>query len=155
MRVQIDSMPEELDQLERKRIQLEVEREALKKESDRASRERLSELEREIAELRDQGSAMKARWDNEKSAIARVRALKERREGLQVELERAQRQSNLERAAEIRYGELVQLEKDLGAEQEKLVALQREGSLLSEEPQPAAKTATATTTGRRNVLITG
>jgi ATP-dependent Clp protease ATP-binding subunit ClpB len=133
VRVQIDSMPEELDQLERKRIQLEVEREALKKESDRASRERLSELEREIAELRDQGSAMKARWDNEKSAIARVRSLKERREGLQVELERAERQANLERAAEIRYGELVQLEKDLAAEQEKLAALQREGSLLSEE----------------------
>jgi ATP-dependent Clp protease ATP-binding subunit ClpB len=133
VRVQIDSMPEDLDQLERKRIQLEVERQALKKESDRASRERLEELEREIAELRDQGSAMKARWENEKSAIARVRALKERREGLQVELERAQRQSNLERAAEIRYGELVQLEKDLGSEQEKLAALQREGSLLSEE----------------------
>jgi len=133
VRVQIDSMPEELDQLERKRIQLEVEREALKKESDRASRERLEVLEREIAELRDQGSAMKARWENEKGAIARVRKLKERREGLQVELERAERQANLERAAEIRYGELVQLEKDLAAEQEQLAALQREGSLLSEE----------------------
>jgi ATP-dependent Clp protease ATP-binding subunit ClpB len=133
VRVQIDSMPEELDQLERKRIQLEIEREALKKESDRASRERLSELEREIAELRDQGSAMKARWENEKSAISRVREWKERREQLQVELERAERQANLERAAEIRYGELVQLEKNLAAEQEKLVALQREGSLLSEE----------------------
>ncbi|HZO10015.1 MAG TPA: AAA family ATPase, partial [Myxococcota bacterium] len=133
VRVQIDSMPEELDQLERKRVQLEVEREALKKESDAASRERLARVEREIAELRDRTDAMKARWENEKGLIGQVRERKERREQLDVELKRAERAANLERAAEIRYRDLVQLEKDLEAAQEKLAALQREGSLLSEE----------------------
>jgi ATP-dependent Clp protease ATP-binding subunit ClpB len=133
VRVQIDSMPEDLDQLERKRVQLEVEREALKRESDEASARRLEAVEREIAELRGASDAMKARWENEKGAISRVRELKERREELGVELERAQRQGNLERAAEIRYGELVQLETDLESEQARLDELQKEGSLLSEE----------------------
>ena len=133
VRVQIDSMPEELDQLERKRTQLEIEREALKKEDDDASRERLERVEREISELRDDGTSLQARWENEKAAIAHVRELKERREELTAELQRTQRQGNLERAAEIQYGELVQLEKDLATEQEKLEALQAEGSVLSEE----------------------
>jgi ATP-dependent Clp protease ATP-binding subunit ClpB len=133
VRVQIDSMPEALDQIERKRVQLEIEREALKKESDAASKRRLEAVEREVAELRAEGDAMKARWQNEKAAIQRVRELKERREQLHAELERTQRQGNLERAAEIRYGELVQIEKDLEAEQRKLEAVQKEGSLLSEE----------------------
>jgi ATP-dependent Clp protease ATP-binding subunit ClpB len=133
VRVQIDSMPEELDQLERKRVQLEVEREALKKESDAASQERLKRVEREIAELRDSCSAMKARWDNEKGAIARVRELKEKREEMNAELERSERAGNLERAAELRYGELVQLAKELEAEQARLQELQSDGPLLSEE----------------------
>jgi ATP-dependent Clp protease ATP-binding subunit ClpB len=114
-------------------VQLEVEREALKKENDAASRERLARVEREIAELRDRGGAMKARWENEKGLIGRVRELKQKREALDVELKRAERAGNLERAAEIRYGELVNLEKELEAAQERLAALQREGSLLSEE----------------------
>ncbi len=133
VRVQIDSMPEELDQIERKRTQLEIEREALKKESDDASRLRLDNVEKEIAELRTQSDGMKARWQNEKSVIAAVRDDKERREELNAELKRAERSTNLERAAEIRYGELVQLEKDLAAKQEKLAQLGEEGSLLSEE----------------------
>jgi ATP-dependent Clp protease ATP-binding subunit ClpB len=133
VRVQIDSMPEELDQLDRKSMQLEIEREALKKESDPASAERLDHVEREIAELSGECTAMKARWENEKNAIADVRALKERREELNAELERVQRAGDLERAAEIRYGELVQLEKDLTADGEKLATLQTEGSLLTEE----------------------
>ena len=133
VRVQIDSMPEDLDQLERKRVQLEVEREALKKEADAASAARLEAVEREIGELREQSDAMKARWENEKSAIATVREAKERREELNAELERAQRQGQLERAAEIRYGELVQLEQQLSDEQARLDTLQKEGSLLSEE----------------------
>jgi ATP-dependent Clp protease ATP-binding subunit ClpB len=134
VRVQIDSMPEELDQLERKRIQLEVEREALKKESDDASKARLEKVEREIADLRDQSDAMKTRWENEKNAIAKVRDLKERREDLNAECERVERQGNLERAAEIRYGELVQLEKSLETEQKQLEQFQAsQGSLLSEE----------------------
>ncbi len=133
VRVQIDSMPEDLDQIERKRIQLEVEREALKNESDDASRERLERVEREVAELQDDGAAMKARWENEKGGIAQLRELKEKRETLNAELERTQRQGNLERAAEIRYGELVQLEKDLEAAGERLADFQSAGSLLSEE----------------------
>jgi len=132
VRVQIDSMPEDLDQLERKRMQLEIEREALKKESDPASAERLGRVEQEIADLRDQCGGMKTRWENEKSSIARVREYKERREELNAELKRAERAGNLERAAEIRYGELVQLEKDLEQEQDRLAELQTEGSLLSE-----------------------
>ncbi|MBM4381736.1 MAG: ATP-dependent chaperone ClpB [Deltaproteobacteria bacterium] len=136
VRVQIDSMPEELDQIERKRTQLEIEREALKKESDAASRERLSKIGGEIAELQGESAALKARWDNEKSAIARVREIKEKREALTAELERARRASNLERAAEIQYGLLRELEKQLDAEQAKLAELQKQGSVLSEEVTP-------------------
>ncbi|MAE97073.1 MAG: ATP-dependent chaperone ClpB [Deltaproteobacteria bacterium] len=133
VRVQIDSMPEDLDQLERKRTQLEIEREALKKEDDARSAERLEKVGGEIAELQEQASVLKARWDNEKGAIAQVRELKEQRESLTAELQRAQRGGDLERAAEIQYGLLRQLEQDLEAEQEKLVELQKEGSVLSEE----------------------
>ncbi len=136
VRVQIDSMPEELDQLERKRTQLEIEREALKKETDDASRRRLEEVERELAELQEEISRLKTRWENEKAAISRVRELKARREELQAELQRAQRAGNLERAAEIQYGELVQLEKDLEEAQRKLDELQAEGPLISEEVTP-------------------
>jgi ATP-dependent Clp protease ATP-binding subunit ClpB len=126
-------MPEELDQLERKRMQLEIEREALKKERDAASKERLERLGRELAELRSEAAALKARWENEKAGIAKLRELKEKRESLSAELERARRQGNLERAAEIQYGLLRELEKQLEDEQKKLAALQTEGSLLSEE----------------------
>ena len=133
IRVQIDSMPEELDQLERRLVQLEVEREALKKESDPASADRNQRVQQEIAALRDERGGMKARWENEKNGIARVRELKERREDLNAELKRTERAANLERAAEIRYGELVQLEKDLESEQNRLDELKKEGSLLSEE----------------------
>ena len=133
VRVQIDSMPEELDQLERKRMQLEIEREALKKESDEASAVRSEAVELEITELRAKSDAMKTRWENEKSVISEARAAKERKEALELELERVTRTGNLERAAEIRYGELVEIEKEIESEQLKLDALQSEGSLLSEE----------------------
>ncbi len=133
VRVQIDSMPEELDQLERKRMQLEIEREALRKERDSASKDRLERLSVEIAELQTESGALKARWETEKGGIAKLRELKEQRESLTAELERASRQGNLERAAEIQYGLLRELEKQLEAEQQKLGALQQAGSLLSEE----------------------
>jgi ATP-dependent Clp protease ATP-binding subunit ClpB len=129
-------MPEELDQLERKLIQLEIEREALKKESDAASAERLRRVEQEIANLREERDALRARWEAEKQAIQTVRESKAKREELQAELARTRRQGNLERAAEIQYGELVQLEKDLAAAQAKLAELQRQGPLLSEEVTP-------------------
>jgi ATP-dependent Clp protease ATP-binding subunit ClpB len=133
VRVQIDSMPEELDQIERKRTQLEIEREALKKESDRASAERLKAVEREVAELREQSDVLKARWQNEKGAIGKVRELKERREELQAELQRAQRSGNLERAAEIQYGLLRELEQELAKVQAHAEEVQKQGSLVSEE----------------------
>ena len=133
VRVQIDSMPEELDQLERKRTQLEIEREALKKESDDASKARLARVEQEVADLREQTDAMKARWQHEKGLIAAAREDKEKREELNAELKRAERVGNLERAAEIRYGELVELEKDLTQRQDDLDQLQEAGSMLSEE----------------------
>jgi len=133
VRVQIDSMPEELDQLDRKRTQLEIEREALKKETDAASAERLERVEREIAELREQCGGMKARWENEKNCIAELRKNKEQREELNAELKRAERSGSLERAAEIRYSELVRLEQELSAIEASLATLQADGSLLSEE----------------------
>jgi ATP-dependent Clp protease ATP-binding subunit ClpB len=133
VRVQIDSMPEELDQIERKRTQLEIEREALKKESDKASAERLQSVERELAELNESSAELKTRWENEKAVIAKQRELKERREELQAELARAQRQGNLERAAEIQYGLLRDLEQQLEAEGRRLSEVQSSGSLLSEE----------------------
>jgi ATP-dependent Clp protease ATP-binding subunit ClpB len=133
VRVQIDSMPEELDQAQRELTRLEVEREALKKESDAASVERLGRVEKEIAELRESLSAQKAHWEAEKQVIGRVRELKERRETLNAEFERVRRAGNLERAAEIQYGELVQIEKDLTSAQEALAAAQKTGALVSEE----------------------
>ncbi len=134
VRVQIDSMPEELDQLERKRTQLEVEREALKKESDAASRERLEAVEREIVELRSQSDSMKGRWEVEKRLIQGLREAKEKREALTAEAERSERSGNLERAAELRYGTLVELERELERKQAELDALQEsEGSVVSEE----------------------
>ncbi len=133
VRVQIDSMPEDVDQLQRKLTQLEVEQEALKKESDAASKQRLQSVGKEIASMREELGALRSRWEAEKASIGKVRELKERREELNAELERVQRAGNLERAAEIRYGELVQLEKDLTEAQEQLDASQQEGGLVGEE----------------------
>ena len=133
VRVQIDSMPEELDQLERKRVQLEIEREALKKESDDASRERLDAVEREIVELRASSDAMMGTWQVEKDLIAAVRSAKEQREALSAEYQRAERAGDLERAAELRYGKLVELERELSEKAKTLEDLQAQGSMLSEE----------------------
>jgi ATP-dependent Clp protease ATP-binding subunit ClpB len=133
VRVQIDSKPEELDTLERKQIQLSIEREALKRESDDASRARLETVEQEIAGLREQGDALQARWQNEKEVIASVRELITRRSELNLELDRAQREGDYERAGELRYGKLVELEHDLTERQESLAGLHAHGSLLSEE----------------------
>ncbi|HEB87944.1 MAG TPA: ATP-dependent chaperone ClpB [Deltaproteobacteria bacterium] len=133
VRVQIDSMPEELDQLERKRVQLEIEREALKKESDPASVERLESVEREIAELRQTLDSLMATWQVEKELISEIRRAKEEREALMAEYERAERSGDLERAAELRYGKLVELDREIEEKEKKLEELQSEGSMLSEE----------------------
>ena len=113
LRIQIDSMPTEIDQLDRRAMQLEIERQALKKESDANSRERLAAVERELAELRENSNALKARWKQEKEEIDKIRQLKERIEQLKLDEQRAERQGNLERVAAIRYGDLRQAETEL------------------------------------------
>jgi ATP-dependent Clp protease ATP-binding subunit ClpB len=113
LRIQIDSMPTEIDQLERRATQLEIEKQALKKEDDANSRERLSLLDRELADIREQSNSLKAKWKQEKDLIARSRALKEKIEQLKTEEQAEERKGNLQRVAEIRYGLLVQTEDEL------------------------------------------
>src|SRR5260221_11935 len=113
LRIQIDSMPTEIDQLERRATQLEIEKQALKKEDDANSKERLSIVERELAQIREQANALKVRWKEEKEAITKIRQLKERIEQLKIEEQQAERTGNLERVASIRYGELRQAEAEL------------------------------------------
>ncbi|HKD78725.1 MAG TPA: ATP-dependent chaperone ClpB [Candidatus Angelobacter sp.] len=113
LRIQIDSMPTEIDQLERRATQLEIEKQALKKEDDPNSRERSAAVERELAQIREQANALKARWKEEKEAITKVRELKEQIEQLKIEEQQAERTGNLERVAAIRYGELRQAETEL------------------------------------------
>jgi ATP-dependent Clp protease ATP-binding subunit ClpB len=130
LRTEIDSMPQELDEVSRRVMQLEIEREALRKEEDRASRERLAALERELATLREQQANLRVRWDAEKHAAVELRALRERIAQTKVQIEQAERQYDLGRVAELRYGTLAQLEREL-AEQEQRV--HRDGAPLSKE----------------------
>src|SRR5216110_584255 len=113
LRIQIDSMPTEIDQLERRGTQLEIEKQALKKEDDSNSRERLAAVEKELAEIREKSNALKARWKEEKGAIGRIRELKEKIEQLKLEEQTEERRGNLQRVAEIRYGLLRQAETEL------------------------------------------
>jgi ATP-dependent Clp protease ATP-binding subunit ClpB len=113
LRIQIDSMPTEIDQLERRATQLEIEKQALRKEADPNSRERLANVERELAEIREKANALKARWKQEKDLIARQRQLKEQIEQLKIEEQAEERKGNLQRVAEIRYGLLRQAEAEL------------------------------------------
>ena len=113
LRIEIDSMPTEIDEVERRIMQLEIERQALEKETDDASVARREAIERDLADLREQSNAMKAEWQREKDAIARVRELKERLEQAHREAERAEREADLQRAAELRYGEIPDLEREL------------------------------------------
>jgi ATP-dependent Clp protease ATP-binding subunit ClpB len=133
LRIEIDSMPTEIDEVERRIMQLEIERAALKKETDPASKERLDRLEQELADLRERSDAMKAHWRQEKEKIDRIRALKSEIETTRGEFERAEREGDLERAAELRFGRLVQLEKDLEAANAELEELQRDLKMLKEE----------------------
>ena len=133
LRIEIDSLPAEIDEIERRIMQLEIERQALVKEQDRASRERLERLEKELAELKERSQAQKAHWELEKGAIARIRQIKEKIEATRNEQELAERRGDLNRAAELRYGVLLNLEKELREENEKLAALQAQGRMLKEE----------------------
>ena len=133
LRIEIDSMPEEIDELTRRKIQIEIEREALKKESDPASRERLRSLEKDLADLVEQIDALTARWNLEKDAIAAIRTTKGRIEETRAFAERAEKEGDLARAAELRYGTMRELEANLARRNEELEKLHTEGRMLSEE----------------------
>src|SRR5574338_363455 len=133
LRMEIDSMPIELDELERRRIQLEIEREALRKETDDASKARLETLEKELADLEEQSGAMKQRWEAEKSAIAAMRSTKAALEGLQVRIEQAEREADFATAAELKYGTQKELGDRLTEQEATLAAMRGPGALLKEE----------------------
>ncbi|HXQ97406.1 MAG TPA: AAA family ATPase, partial [Candidatus Limnocylindrales bacterium] len=133
LRMQIDSLPLEIDDVERRILQLEIERQALVKESDAHSKARLAEIVEQLASLREESSAKKARWQVEKSAIANLRKLKEQIEQLKAEEQRHERAGDLSKVAEIRYGKLSAAEKELTAAQKKLEEVQKDGRLLKEE----------------------
>jgi ATP-dependent Clp protease ATP-binding subunit ClpB len=133
LRVEIDSMPAELDEILRRVMQLEIEREALKKETDPASKDRLARLEKELAELHAQADSLKAQWQAEKQAVNRLRALRQQIEKTKTEIERAEREYDLNRAAQLRYGSLAELERKLAAEEERLIKKQGQQRLLKEE----------------------
>jgi ATP-dependent Clp protease ATP-binding subunit ClpB len=133
LKMEIESLPTAIDELERKLLSMEIERQALKKERDRASAERLRELEAEMAELRERSAGMKAHWQEEKRVISAIRELREKLERSKLEAEQAQRQGNLDRAAELRYGVGPSLQRDLSAREQELAELQKTGSFLREE----------------------
>ncbi len=133
LRTEIDSLPAELDELERQIRQLEIERAALKKEIDRASKERLATLERELAQLSERRTSLRSRWDQEKAVIGRIRALKAKLEEVRGEAERAERAAEFAKAAELRYGKAVELEKQLEQANAKLAEQQGGHPLLKEE----------------------
>ena len=133
LRTEIDSKPQEVDEVDRQILQLEIERQALQKEKDKASKERLEKLEKELADLREMSSQLNARWQTEIEAISALQSVKEQIEGARLEMERAERNNELEEAARLRYGTLRELEEQLVESEERLKNLQTEGALLKEE----------------------
>ncbi len=133
LRIEIDSLPTEIDEIERKIIQLEIEKEALKKEKDKGSTERLKRIEKELGELRETSSHMKAHWQNEKESIKKIRSLKEEIEKAKLEEQLAERRGDLGKVAELRYGTLTQLKNDLDSENKRLAELQKDKRMLKEE----------------------
>jgi ATP-dependent Clp protease ATP-binding subunit ClpB len=133
LRTEIDSKPQALDEVDRAIMQLEIEREALKKERDKASKARLKKIEQELADLQEKAGHLRTRWQAEKQAIAELRATKERIEEIRLDIERAERAADLEKVARLRYGELPDLEKQLAEQETRIKQLQTEGALLKEE----------------------
>jgi ATP-dependent Clp protease ATP-binding subunit ClpB len=134
LRMQIDSLPTEIDEIERRIMQLEIERQALLKETDKHSVERRAQIEKELAKLREDSSGRKAQWQAEKEAISKIRKLKEQIEQLKTEEQRYERAGELAKVAEIRYGKISQTEKELAAAQERFATMQKSGTpLLKEE----------------------
>jgi ATP-dependent Clp protease ATP-binding subunit ClpB len=133
LRTEMDSMPSELDEISRKVMQLEIEREALKKENDEASKERLLKLESELNNLKEKANTLRAQWETEKEIISKLRKLKKEIEDTKVQIEQAERAYELNRVAELKYGKLTELEKRLREEENRLKEHQVRGSLLKEE----------------------
>lgn len=133
LRIEIDSMPVEIDEVERKITQLEIERQALVKEQDAASRDRLRKIEKEMAGLKSSREAMRSHWQKEKETIQKIRSLKEKIEETKREEQQAEREGNLARVAEIRYGQIGELQKKLEKENQDLSDLQKERKMLKEE----------------------
>ena len=133
LRIEIDSLPQEIDEVERRIIQLEIERNALKAETERSATERREAIEAELAELQEKSTGMKAEWQAEKAAIWRLQQLKEQIDDLRNEAERATRQGDLQRAAEVQYGEIPRAQKEVEAAEARLNELQAEGKFLKEE----------------------
>ncbi len=133
LRTEIDSMPAELDEITRRTMQLEIEREALKKEKDAASRDRLGKIEKELAELKGGSDTLRPQWQAEKEGVQKLRDLREQIEQTKVAVEQAERQYDLNKAAELKYGRLLELEKQLKTEEEGLAAKQGTARLIKEE----------------------
>jgi ATP-dependent Clp protease ATP-binding subunit ClpB len=133
LRMEIDSMPAALDEINRRVMQLEIEREALRKEKDKASRERLEKLEKELADLKEQHNTLMARWQQEKESIQRQRKLKEELEQLRTEIERTQRAGDYGKASELQYGRLPELERQMRAEEERLAGAAKQGQAMLKE----------------------
>ena len=133
LRIELDSMPAEIDVLERKAIQLEIERQSLKNETDSASLERRDKIDRELADLRESMDGMKMHWSEEKEVIRKIQTIKSDQENFKNEEQNAMREGNLARAAEIRYGKLVESNRALEEEQNRLEAIQKDSKMLKEE----------------------
>jgi len=133
LRIELTSMPQEIDELTRRMTQLQIEKQALSKETSAPSKERLHAIESEIAELQTKISALKAQWESEKGVITQINDLKKKLEDAREAANRAEREGDLNRAAELRYGQLPQLQRDVDAASEKLAEMQKGGALLREE----------------------
>jgi ATP-dependent Clp protease ATP-binding subunit ClpB len=133
LRMEIDSRPGEIDEIERRITQEEIEREALKREQDTASKERLAKIEKSLADLKERSTVLKARWQKEKEVISRIGAIKEAIDKNHTETAQAERLGDLARAAELKYGAMLNLQKELEAESQKLAEIQQEGAMLKEE----------------------
>jgi ATP-dependent Clp protease ATP-binding subunit ClpB len=133
LRMEIDSLPAELDEVERRSMQLQIEQQALNKEADPASKERLKKIERELAELKEKSTAMRGQWQQEKEAIQAIQQTKTRIEETKQAIEVAERRADLEQAAKLRYGDLRSLENELQAEERRLQELQQGKAMLKEE----------------------
>ncbi|TMC70054.1 MAG: ATP-dependent chaperone ClpB [Chloroflexi bacterium] len=136
LRMEIDSMPAELDEVERTISRLEIEREALKKESDAASKERLARLERELAHAKEEASVLRAHWQQEKAAIAEIREKRQRLEAIRADVERAERAADYAKAAELKYSTVAGVEKEIAAAETRLAELQTSRKMLTEEVTP-------------------